>query len=201
MAANAAAPSGFQTARRYDGAAPNGATREMVILYNYSSKIAYGDPVFLASDGTIRLYAAAGTTVHGIFRGCRYLDPTAQRTVYQPAWLAPTLASTTVVTALVDMDPMLTFECQMVGTALTQSSIGLNMDITASSSGAPNLAGMSICSLSGTAAATATLPFRIVGIVPSPAINPAYNSANDNQWLEVMMNTADVSAGTRTGQA
>ena len=201
MAANAAAPSGFQTCRRYDGAPPNGATREMNILYSYATKIAYGDPVYLASDGTIRLYAAGGTTIHGIFRGCRYLDPTAQRTVFQPAWLAPTLASTTVVTAIVDMDPNLTFQCQAVGTALTQAAIGLNMDITAASSGQPNLAGLSVCSLSGTAAATATLPFRIVGIVPSPSINANYNSSNDNQWLEVMMNTADVPTGTRTGQA
>lgn len=199
MAANVAAPSGFQTLGRYDGAAPNYAMREVFIAYNYGSKIAYGDPVFLYTDGTIRLYAAAGTTIHGIFRGCRYLDPGTKKTEFYPFWNIPTLASTTTVYALVDDDPNLEFMAQAVGTALTQSAIGQNMDITSSTSGAPNYAGISTCSLSGTAATTATLPFRITGIIRAPAINPGYIDTNDNQWLKVKMNTSDQT--TRTGQA
>lgn len=206
MAANVAAPSGFATLRRYDGASPNYGSREEVIAYNYTTRINYGDPVFRHTDGTIRLYAAAGTTVHGIFRGCRYLDPGTLKTEYYPAWRGPTLPSTTVVFAMVDQDPFMTYMAQVAGTALTQSAIGQNMDITAATSGtSTSLAGMSTCSLSGTAANTATLPFRIVGIIGltggqvTPAINAAYVGTNDNQWLEVMMNTPDSS--TRTGQA
>jgi hypothetical protein len=206
MAANAAAPSGFSTLRRYDGATPNYGAREEVIAYNYGTRINYGDPVFRHTDGTIRLYANGGTTVHGIFRGCRYLDPGTLKTEFYPAWRTPTLASTVSVFAMVDQDPLMVFMAQAVGTALTQTSIGLNMDITAGTSGtSTNLSGYSTCSLSGTAANTATLPFRIVGIVGltaglvTPAINAAYLATNDNQWLEVMMNTTDYS--TRTGQA
>lgn len=206
MAANIAAPSGFNTVRRYDGAAPNYGAREEVIAFNYGTRINFGDPVFRHTDGTIRLYAAAGTTVHGIFRGCRYLDPGTLKTEYYPAWRTPTLPSTTTVFAMVDQDPLMTFMAQAVGTALTQSAIGQNMDITAGTSGtSTNLSGISTCSLSGTAANTATLPFRVVGIIGlsgglvTPAINAAYVATNDNQWLEVMMNTTDWS--TRTGQA
>jgi hypothetical protein len=206
MAANAAAPSGFATLRRYDGATPNYGAREEVIAYNYGTRINYGDPVFRHTDGTIRLYAAAGTTVHGVFRGCHYLDPGTLKTEFYPAWRTPTLPSTTTVFAMVDQDPMMTFMAQAIGTALTQTSIGLNMDITAATSGtSTSLAGLSTCSLSGTAAGTATLPFRIVGIIGlsgglvTPAVNAAYVATNDNQWLEVMMNTTDWS--TRTGQA
>jgi hypothetical protein len=206
MAANVAAPSGFQTLRRYDGAVPNYGNREEVIAYNYPSRINFGDPVFRHTDGTIRLYIAGGTTVHGIFRGCRYLDPGTLKTEYYPAWRTPTLAATTTVFAMVEQDPFMTFMAQAVGTAFTQANIGANIDITAASSGtSTSLAGISTCSLAGTTANTATLPFRVLGIIGmtgtlvTPAINAAYIATNDNQWLEVMMNTPDYS--TRTGQA
>lgn len=207
MAANVAAPSGFQTLRRYDGAVPNFGAREEIIAFNYGSRINFGDPVFRANDGTIRLYAAAGTTIHGIFRGCRYLDPGTLKTEYYPAWRTPTLPSTTTVWAMVDQDPNMTFQCQQIGTALTNANIGMNIDITTGSSGSTtNLSGISTCSLNGASAAnTATLPFRIVGIIGlsgglvTPAINAAYIATNDNNWIEVVMNTDDLS--TRTGQA
>lgn len=199
MAANAAAPSGFETLNRVDGAVPNYSMSEEFIAWNYGTRIAYNDPVYRYTDGTLRLYAAAGTTIHGIFRGCRYLDPGTKKTEFYPAWLAPTLVSTTTVYALVDTDPNLVFMAQVVGTALTQASMGLNMDITTSTSGLPNAAGRSVCSLSGTAANTATLPFRLLSIVRAPAINAAYIDTNDNQWVKVTMNTSD--STTRTGQA
>jgi hypothetical protein len=206
MAANVAAPSGFQTLRRYDGAAPNYGAREEVIAYNYGTRINFGDPVYRYTDGTIRLYANGGSTIHGIFRGCRYLDPNTLKTEFYPAWRTPTLPATTTVFAVVEQDPFMTFMCQMIAPALTQANIGMNMDITAGSSGTTtSLAGISTCSLSGTAANTATLPFRVLGIIglsgglATPAINPAYNPLYDNQWLEVIMNTPDFS--TRTGQA
>lgn len=207
MAANAAAPSGFATLRRYDGAVPNYGYREEIIAYNYGTRINYGDPVFRATDGTIRLYAAGGTTIHGIFRGCHYLDPGTLKTEFYPAWRTPSLPSTTNVFAAVEQDPLMTFMCQQIGTALTQANIGQNIDITTGTSGTTTLlSGYSTCSLAGsTAANTATLPFRILGIiglagnVATPAINAAYVATNDNQWLEVLMNTTDYS--TRTGQA
>jgi hypothetical protein len=206
MAANAAAPSGFQTLRRYDGAVPNYGSREETIAYNYGTRINYGDPVYKTTSGTIALYANGGTTIHGIFRGCRYLDPNTLKTEWYPAWRTPTLPSTTTVFAQVDADPNLTFMAQMIGSALTTSSIGLNMDITAGTSGSTTLlSGYSVCSLSGTAASTNTLPFRIIGIIGNlgglltPAINAAYNGSYDNQWLEVVMNTNDMT--TRTGQS
>jgi hypothetical protein len=206
MAANIVAPSGFATLRRIDGAVPNYGVRENFILYSYGTRINYGDPVFRATDGTIRLYVAGGATVHGIFRGCRYLDPGTLKTEFYPAWRTPTLPSTTTVWCMVDDDPFMTFMAQAVGTALTISSIGQNIDITAASSGTnTSLAGISTCSLAAPGANTATLPFRIEGIIGlsgglvTPAVNAAYVATNDNQWLECRMNTPDFS--TRTGQA
>ena len=208
MPANVLAPSGFQSGRPYDGRAPNWGAPTAFIAYNYATKIANGDPVMLFTDGTIRLYAAAGTTVHGIFRGCKYYDPVTQRLQILPQWPAPSgLLSTQVVEAYVDSDPMTTFRVQVSGGPITQTSVGLNADIAAGTSGVPNANGNSVCALSATTAVTATLPFRIVSVIGYPSLlvsgpagpNANYDPAGANNWVEVLMNTSDIM--TRTGQA
>ncbi len=201
MAANTSAPSGFQTIRRIDGSVPNYAAQENYIAYNNAHRINFGDPVIRLASGYIDIMASGGSTVHGIFRGCRYVDPNTLKTEFYPAWKTPTLGSNIIVYALVDTDPFMVFQCQQVGTALTIANIGQNIDITTSSSGSTSSSiGLSVCSLAGsTAATTNTLPFRIIGIVGlnggagayTPAINAAYNPSYDNNWLEVTMNTSD----------
>lgn len=201
MAANAAAPNGFQSGRRLDGVAATFAMSRERIAYNYGTVIAFGDPVFRYTDGTIRLYASGGTTLLGYFRGCKYLDASSGRVEFYNSWRAPTLPSTTTVEALVDADQNMSARVQVIGTALTQADMGKNMDITASTSGVPNAAGISTCSLSGTAANTATLPFRLMRIVEAPIGGRLYDRTYDNQWVEVLINTPPNPAGTRTGQA
>lgn len=198
MAANTLAPSGFQTLRRIDGTNPNYAMREMTLAYNYATRINYGDPVILSSSGTVQLYVqGTNTTVLGIFRGCRYLDPNSGKTEYYAAWKTPTLVSTSVVYAMVDADPFTSLACQVNGTALDQTAIGKNIDISSGTAGSTaSNSPYSVCSLSGASAATTnTLPFRILGIIglqgtlaqanATPAIYPGYTPTNDNQWLEV----------------
>lgn len=195
MAANVLAPNGFNGSRQYAGGTPNYDTREARIVWNYASKIAFGDPVFLANDGTLNLFVKGGALIYGIFRGCRYLDPTWGRTIFSPMWNAPTLVSTTTVYADVEVNPMMTFQAQMRGTAFATTVVGQNVDIFTGTSGVPTLAGMSTCALDATAAATATLPWRILRIIPAPAFNSTYSELNDNQWLEVMMNTPQTAGG------
>lgn len=198
MAANVVAPSGFQTIRRVDGVAPNYVMTENYIAYNNATRINFGDPVVRLSTGYIGVMATAGSTILGIFRGCRYVDPNTLKTEFYPAWKTPTLASNIIVYALVDTDPFLVFQAQMVGTALTVANIGQNIDITTSSSGSTSSAiGLSVCSLNAAPAITGTFPFKILGIVGlnggagaiTPAINAAYNPTFDNNWIEVTMNT------------
>lgn len=208
MANNVYAPSGFREWRYLGASATNMAVQTRFIAYNYGTSIAFGDPVFLNTDGTIHLYAATGTTIDGIFLGCEYFDPNhPSEPPFKPAWLAPTLASGTIVRARVAIDPYQTFAAQVNTTSvLTQSVVGQNMDIAAGTSGTPVTgSGMSQCALSGTAANTNTLPFRIISIIGlndgsgGVAINPSYSPLNGNQWLEVSLNTQDLT--TRTGQA
>lgn len=210
MAANVLSPFGFREMRLWTGSAPNYAINGRNMLYNYASQIAWGDPVYLTSTGTIALYVVAGTTIDGIAAGFEYFDPNNILSgAYHPAWTAPTLPSTTTVVGKVITDPNMVFLAQARGTALTESAIGQNIDIYTGTSGAPvSGSGQSVCALdAANVHTTATLPFRIVGILGLTAgfstqglnVPNGYVATNDNQYLAVTMNTQDMT--TRTGQA
>jgi hypothetical protein len=203
---NVYAPSGIQISRPYDGRAPNFGAPSAVILSTYATRINAGDPVFLATDGTIRLYVAGGTTIHGIFNGCRYFDPVQQKTMFNMVWPGVSLGAGQYVEAYVDQDPMVTFRAQVNGGPAVLANIGLNADIVAGSSGQVTANNRSICGISPTFANTATLPFRVVGIIgyPGPSVSPGgpfvgYDATQANNWVEFTLNTSDIT--TRTGQA
>jgi hypothetical protein len=212
LAANTLAPSGFHEWRLFTGSAPNYATNIRQLPYNYGSNISYGDPVYLTTSGVLALYTVGGTTIDGIAYAFEYFDPNNPILgAFHPAWLKPSLASTAIVSVKVQTDPNMVFACQARGTALTATSVGLNIDIYTGTSGAPTTgSGVSTCALdAGNVHDTATLPFRIVGIIgltPGfatnslgiPAISSSYVGTNDNQWLAVTMNTQDMTA--RQGQ-
>ncbi len=205
MAANTNVAFGFRVAFPYGGNPPNFALNRRQIAYNLSNKIAYGDPVKSLSTGYVDVMAIGGTSIHGIAAGVAYSDPSVLvgGTYFGNAWTAPSgLATTANVELKVYNDPTTIFMAQYIGTALTVDNIGNNVDITTSTSGAPNSAGISVCSLGGATATTNTLPFRIVGILgignyagfPSPL--PGYVPTNDNQFLFVKMNTSDLLSTT-----
>lgn len=194
MGANVLAASGFHAVRAVGSGAPNYAVQACQIAYNYGTQIGKGDPVYQLNTGYIALYAAGGTTIKGIFDGCKYYDPTQQKPVWLPYWPAPgTLTSSQTVEAYVLVDPFFAFQCQVsAASGVVQSCVGKNIDILSGSSGAPNSAGISTCSLDYTTlATTATLPFRITGIV-QVGPTPTYDPTGANPWLEVVMNTADL---------
>lgn len=191
--ANVLAPSGFHPIARADGAAPNYRIHQMKIAYNNAHSIGYGDPIKLLNTGYIDIISPGDTTISGIFLGCNYYNPSAPQNQFYPSWTAPSLASTTVVVAMVLNDPMIVMQCQVDGSvsgALVQSAIGQNIDIT-STAGAPNsLSGISTCALDGNNLhTTATLPFKVFSIVQAPAINSLYDGTATNQWLNVTFNT------------
>ena len=210
MAVNVYSPFGFQESRLWTGSVPNYAINGRTLAYNYSSQIGRGDPVYLNTSGNIVLYAAGGTSIDGIAYGFDYFDPNNILSgAFHAAWTAPTLPSGTTVTGKIQTDPNMVFIAQADGAALTQASVGLNIDIVSGSSGAPTSgSGISTCGLDATNVhSTNTLPFRIVGILGiSPGFStqgfnvPAgYVPTNANQYLAVTMNTQDMT--TRTGQS
>jgi len=210
VAANTLSPFGFREMRLWTGSAPNYAVNGRTLAYNYGSQIAWGDPVYLNSSGNLILYAKGGTIIDGIAYGFDYFDPNNILSGgFHPAWTAPTLASTVAVSGKVQTDPNMVFLVQGRGTAITQTSVGLNFDIYSGTSGSPTTgSGMSVCALDlGTGAATATLPFRLVGILGiTPGfgtqglnVPSGYTATYDNQYVAVTMNTQDMT--TRSGQS
>jgi hypothetical protein len=212
VAVNVLAPFGFRPARLFNASVPNYAITPRSLAYNYASQIAQFDPVYLYTTGNIQLYAAGGTTIDGIAIGFDWFDPNNILSgSFHNAWTAPTLASTVTPSAKVITDPNMVFIAQVHGngTPLTESSVGLNIDIYSGSSGTPTSgSGLSVCALDGgNIHTTNTLPFRIVGILGitpgwgTVGLNVAngYVPTNDNQYVAVTMNTQDMT--TRTGQA
>lgn len=192
--ANTLAGFGFRPVAQYGGSPPNYALNYRQIAYDNAHTIAYGDPVLGLSTGYIDLFTKTSTTIHGIFVGVTYANPTAiGGYTRSPQWVPLTLSSTTVVTAAVLNDPTAVFMAQVNGTALTVDNVGNNIDITSASSGVPNAAGFSTCTLlSSTVNTTATLPFRILGIVPAPGPIPNYDPTADNNFVYVKFNTSDL---------
>src|SRR5258708_31871266 len=197
MAANTLAATGFNDSFQAGGAAPTYAQRTYQIVSTLTSQIAFGDPVRFLASGYIDKYASGGTTICGIFKGCRYFDVNAGRKIFSNAWKAPTLSANTIVEAFVVNDPMAVFQVQANGAvAVAQSNVGANVDITVGSSGSMSLSGLSTCSvLTSSIATTGTLPFKILRIVGyqqgvvQPALFPGYDGSQANNWVEVTFNT------------
>jgi hypothetical protein len=210
VANNVYVPNGFQAARLWTGSVPNYAINDRAMAYNYGTQIARYDPVFLNTSGNVVLYAVGGTTIDGIAVGFNFFDPNnISSGAFHQYWNAPTLPTGTNVITKIVTDPNMVFIAQANGVALTQASVGLNIDIFTGSSGTPQTgSGLSQCALdAGNVHNTNTLPFRIVGIV---GLTPGFGSegynvpngyvaTNGNQYLAVTMNTQDMT--TRTGQS
>ena len=165
--ANTNAPFGF---RQYSGtgSAPTYEQVPVTIAYN-ATNIFFGDPVepdangyVIQGDGTT---AAAG--IAGIFVGCQYLSVSQKRTVWSNYWPGSDVASTQTVTGYIVNDPNAKFLVQTGSTAATQSTVNLNIGYV---TGSGNTAtGISAAYVDVTTAdTTATLPFRVVGLVTQP---------------------------------
>jgi hypothetical protein len=165
--ANTNAPFGF---RQYsgNGSAPTYEQVPVQIAYN-ATNIFFGDPVepdangqVVQGDGTT---AAAG--IAGIFVGCQYLSVSQKRIVWSNYWPGSDVASTQTVTGYIINDPNARFLVQTGSTAATQSTINLNVPYVTGSGNTAN--GISAATVDvANAAVTATLPFRVVGLVTEP---------------------------------
>jgi hypothetical protein len=123
----------------------------------YAANIFNGDPVKLATDGTVQLGTSDGTragTVDGIkllgiFMGCEYLDASGKPTV-SPYW--PTGTSATNIVAWVLDDPEALFDVQYAnpgtpGSTSMQTAVGEECDWTVASPGGSTRTGLSSTSL------------------------------------------------------
>lgn len=167
------APYGFKAINRVDGMPYAGAIRQIPIASGYTTAIYNGDPVIIATGGTIERAAASGAVTSGspvgVLVGCAYTNSSGQPVEAQ---YFPGSGVTNAVAYVVD-DPLAAFKVAVAYanatvTTVTQAAVGTNMSynlgtgVTASGD-----SGAFVTAASG--ANTATLPFRVIAVVPETA--------------------------------
>jgi len=168
--ANVNAPYGLFPIGSATGAPSNFEMARVNIAYNDTQAIYSGDPVKKLSTGYVAAWTA-GTAVSqlaGIFMGCEYLSTAQGKRVFSQIWPGSDVASTAQESIVGWVIPCnlasnALFRVQSNSTGIAFADIGLNVDLTMGT-------GSSYTGRSGayldvsTIAATATLPFRIVGL-------------------------------------
>lgn len=124
-----------------------------------------GDAVVYKSpaNGYI-VQATAGTApIAGIFVGCKFLSVSQKQVVWRNYW--PGSDASGDVEAYIINDPNAQFEVQAGGAAIGQDKVGQNVQLNPGTGNAfTGRSGMFV----ENPAVTATLPFRIVGLVRTP---------------------------------
>jgi hypothetical protein len=166
-------PYGFKAVNRVDGMPYAGAIRQIPIASSYTTAIYNGDPVIIATGGTIERSAASGAVTTGnpcgVLVGCQYVNSSGQTVKAQ---YFPGSGVTNAVAYVVD-DPLAAFKVAVayanaVVTTVTQAAVGTNMSYNlGTGSTADGDSGAFVTAASG--ANTSTLPFRVIAVVPETA--------------------------------
>jgi len=144
-----------------------GATRQIPIASAYDTNIFFGDVVKLVTGGTLEKDAGTSTaTPVGVFLGCSYTDPTFGK-VFRQYFPADTAASD--IMAYVCDDPDQLFKVAVVSSGVTigdlaRTDVGANVALVQNAGSTAT--GNSKVAISDTSATTATLPIRIIDLVP-----------------------------------
>ena len=144
-----------------------GATRQIPIASAYATGIFFGDVVKLSSDGV--LVKDTGTTTAtpvGVFLGCSYTDPTYGK-VFRQNFPAGTVAAD--IMAYVQDDPDALFKVAIVSSGSTigtvqRTVVGNNAALVQNAGNTTT--GNSGVAIDDTVATTASLPIRIIDLVP-----------------------------------
>lgn len=197
--ANTQAPFGFSQYRG-TGSAPTYEQVEMAIASNNATPIFSGDavvPVTGPATGYITKATAGTVALAGIFVGCKYLSVSQKRTVWSNYW--PGSDANGDVTAYVINDPNAQFVVQAGSTVVGFNKIGQNIQLNVGTGNTANgLSGMYV----ENPATTATLPFRVTGIVTSPpGVNGTDATSGFNLVIVQFNNTLARESGAQTGIA
>jgi hypothetical protein len=166
-------PYGLQPIKLIGGQVFAGALRQIKIASGTATDIFNGDLVRVSSDGVI--VKETGTTtitgVVGVFMGCQFTNPSTKQLQFQQYWPSGTVASDAM--AFVSDDPDQLFKVAAVSSGTTvafygQTVIGTNVALVQNTGSTTS--GDSAVAIDGSsAAATASLPIRIVDVVTDTA--------------------------------
>ena len=195
--ANTFAPFGFSQFSG-TGSAPTYEQNVGFCAYN-TAAMYFGDPVFQNANGSIYPTTPGTGILAGIFAGCKYLSVSQKRTVWSNFWGAADVASTNTVEVYYVNDPNAKFLAQVGGsssTGLAVTDIGANVQFAY---GTPNtMSGISgaYIDITVTPAATATLPFKVVGLDVAP---PGSNGTEAGAYNYAIVAFNNVSTKTLSG--
>ena len=175
------APYGLQPINSVDGKPYAGATRQLPIASTYNTAIFNGDIVAVVDGGTIEKSGvtndsttSAANYTYGVFLGVQYVN--AQGQTVQAQYYPGNAAATSAVAYVVD-DPMAAFKVAVVFansvvTTVNQSVVGINMAIDqGTGSTTTGNSGAGVLVPSDNTGNAATLPVRVVSVIPETATN------------------------------
>ena len=167
-------PYGFKPINRVDGLPYAGAIRQIPIASTYNTPIFNGDVVTITTGGTIAQAGSGNVTsanIVGVFVGCSYTNSQSQPV--QAQYYPGNAAATSAVAFVVD-DPMaaykvaVAFAANSVVTTVTQAAVGTNMSYN-QGTGSTTTGDSVGFVIAASGANTATLPFRVIDVVPDTA--------------------------------
>ena len=202
------APYGLKPINLIGGQVFAGATRQRRIASGASS-IGFGDPVIFVNDGTIAVStsttAAPATGFAGVFLGCQFVSSVTGQPTFSQAWISGTsVKANTFITAFVCEDPDQLFQVAVVtgttvvstSTGLTYSNINNNVALVANTLNTTSNDSQQAILLSS-ADVTASLPIRIVDLVPDTAFT--YSGTVYYPEAIVKFNAPNISGSTFLG--
>jgi len=173
---------GLKPVNRLDGLPYAGAIRQIPIAASYATAILNGDTVAVDTNG----YLVAKTTTNtgdsvGVLVGCAYTNSSGQP-VQGQFYPASTSTTTALAFGYVVDDPNAVFKVvassgqTTVPTAYSRALVGSNVALSVNTGS--TITGDSYYGIDGASAGTtATLPIRVVDVVPDTATGPANASA------------------------
>ena len=173
-------PYGLKPVNLIGGLPFAGATRQRRIASNASS-IGFGDPPKFVNDGTVAVTTetttAPATGFAGVFLGCQFVSSVTGQPTWSQSWTSGTsVKANTFIYAYVCEDPDQLFQVAVVtGTTVVSTTSGLtytniNNNVALVANTLNTTTGDSQQGiLLSSAAVTATLPLRIVDLVPDTA--------------------------------
>ena len=177
-------PYGFKPINLIGGQVFAGATRQRRIASSAAS-IGFGDLVKFASDGTIIVIASGDTTTApatgyaGVFLGCQFVSSVTGQPTWSQSWTSGTsVKANTFIYAYVCEDPDQLFQVAVVTgttvvsttTGLTYTNVNNNVALVANTLNTTTGDSQQGILLSS-ADVTASLPIRIVDLVPDTAFD------------------------------
>jgi hypothetical protein len=187
-----AAPYGLEPINLIGGQQFAGQTREIPIASAYNVDILNGDVVKLNSAGTIEKDTGTTTaTPVGVFLGVSYTSPSTKQKLFAQYWPAGTVASDAV--AYVQDDPDLLMKAVAVsGTTVVtyagENVVGLNAAFVQNTGSTTT--GDSAVAVTNFAT-TASLPARVVAIVPDTAITTSSVGSTSGSSTTVTLTAAN----------